>query len=206
MRAFLPQNYTKKLKKIMVQKKLAKRSRNGVAPKMSAYHMRMKDLVAEQRTAYKFMRDCCAEMEVHLSIAQAHLHNAEMDLDLTAARTRLRELRGGLLSDLYKKHAKEKAALRQKHRDARAREKEEKVITAPNKLEPYLWMHHPNHDGRRDTMEAVLKSLSLPVVKLDVHMPAYAEWLLTAKKTNENGPMSRWALMTAFVIEIYDMK
>jgi len=36
---------------------------------------------------------------------------------------------------------------------------------------------------------------------VELLMPPYAEWLLTAKKTNEKGPMNRWALMTDFVVE-----
>jgi hypothetical protein len=168
-----------------------------------AYHMRMKDLVAEQRAAYKFMRNCYTEMELHLKTAQAHMRNAEMDLELNAAHTRLRKIHRGVLSDLSKKHVKARAALRQKHRDTREREKAEKAFAAKCRAEPYFWMTRPNHDGRRDTMEAVLKSLSIPVVKLDEHMPAYAEWLLTAKKANEKGPMSRWELMEAFATEIH---
>jgi hypothetical protein len=157
--------------------------------------MRMKDLVAEQRAAYKFMRNCYTEMELHLKTAQAQLRNAEMDLELNAAHTRLRKIHRGVLSDLSKKHAKERAALRQKHRDTRELAKVEKAFIAKSKLEPEFWTYYPNHDGRRDTMEAVLRSLSMPVVKLDELMPAYAEWLLTAEK----GTLSRWARMSAFV-------
>jgi hypothetical protein len=168
-----------------------------------AYHMRMMDLVASHRAAYKSTRARLAEMELHLNTAQAGVRSAELELCLGAARTRLRKLRSVVLSDLSKNQEKEKAALRQKHRDTRAREKAEKAFIAKSKLEPEFWTYYPNHDGRRDTMEAVLKSLSMPVVKLDQHMPAYAEWLLTAKKTNEKGSMDRWELMEAFVTSLY---
>ena len=167
-----------------------------------AYHMRMKDLIAQQKVASKSVRDCCAEMGVHLNIAQAHLHDSELSLVLHAARTRLRKLRSDMLSDLSKKHAEERAALRKKHRDARAYEKVEKAHLAPSKLNPEFWTYYPNHDGRRDTMLAVLQSKGLSTDHLTEHMPAYAEWLLTAKKTTEKGPMNPWELMTAFVTEI----
>jgi hypothetical protein len=168
-----------------------------------AYHMRMKDLVAEHRAAYKSLRACYAEMELHLNTAQAGVRGAELELCLAASRTRLRKLRRVQLSELSKKQEKEKEALRQKHRDTREREKAVKAFAAKCRAEPVFWTARPNHDGRRDTMEAVLKSLSIPAVKLDEHMPAYAEWLLTAKKTDKKGPMNRWALMEAFVTAIY---
>jgi len=168
-----------------------------------AYHMRMKDLIAEQRAAYKSLRARYAEMELHLNTAQAGVRSAELELCLGASRTRLRKLRSVQLSELSKKQENEKAALRQKHRDTREREKAEKAFAAKCRAEPYFWMTRPNHDGRRDTMEAVLKSLSIPVVKLDEHMPAYAEWLLTAKKTDKKGPMNRWELMEVFATAIH---
>jgi hypothetical protein len=152
-----------------------------------AYHMRMMDLVASHRAAYKSTRARLAEMELHLG----------------ASLTRLRKLRIVVLSDLSKKQEKEKAALRQKHRDTRAREKAEKAFIAESRKEADFWTYYPNHDGRRDTMEAVLKSLSMPVVKLDEYMPAYAEWLLTAKKTDKKGPMNRWMLMETFATALY---
>jgi hypothetical protein len=168
-----------------------------------AYHMRMKDLVASHRAAYKSLRACYAEMELHLNTAQAGVRGAELELCLAASRTRLRKLRRVQLSELSKKQEKEKAALRQKHCDTRARAKAEKAFIAESRKEADFWTYYPNHDGRSDTMEAVLKSLSIPVVKLDEHMPAYAEWLLTAKKTNEKGPMSRWELMEVFATAIH---
>lgn len=104
------------------------------------------------------------------------------------------------LFELWHKHRHDRAAHRQKQLDGYAREKAKKAFLAPSKLKPEFWVYYPNHDGRRDTMEAVLKSLEKPVENLDELMPIYAEWLLTAKKTHENGrPMNRWALMTAFV-------
>ena len=93
-------------------------------------------------------------------------------------------------------------ALRQHHRDERARAKAEKAFLAPSKLKPEFWEYYPNHDGRRDTLAAVLKSMDMRVEKLDDLMPAYAKWLLTAKKTHANGrPMNRWALMEVFATE-----
>ena len=167
-----------------------------------AYHKRMKDLVAEQHAAYKSLRASCAEMELHLKTARAGVRDAEMKLHLKTARTRLRNLRATVLSDLSKKHEEEKCALRMKHYNARELAKVEKAFIAKSKLEPEFWTYYPNHDGRRDTMEAVLRSLSMPVVKLDEHMPAYAEWLLTAEK----GKLSRWELMEVFVTEFYATK
>ena len=106
-------------------------------------------------------------------------------------------------SALRKKHCHDRMALRQKHRDARARAKAEKAFIAESRKEADFWNYYPNHDGRRDTMEAVLKSLSMPVEKMDELMPAYAEWLLTAKKTDKKGPMNRWMLMEVFATERY---
>ena len=160
--------------------------RNQVAPKMSAptYHMRMKDLAANQRAAYKALRSSYAAKHFELKLMQCELRYAFREEMVMLA----------------KKQEEEKAALRQKNRDAREQAKVEKAYLAPSKLEPDFWNYYPNHDGRRDTMAAVLKSLDMPVEKLDELMPAYAEWLLTANKMHENGrPMNRWALMTAFV-------
>lgn len=100
---------------------------------------------------------------------------------------------------VYHKHQHDLAALRQQHRDERARAKAEKALHDKSKVEPDFWTYFPNHEGRRDTMDAVLKSLNKPVGGLDAIMPAYAEWLLTANKMHENGrPKNRWALMTSF--------
>jgi hypothetical protein len=143
-----------------------------------AYHMRMKDLIAEQRTAYKTLRGRYAELEFHFNKARAAFRKAYH-------------------SELYAlslKQEEEKAALRKKHHDARERAKAEKAFIAESRKEADFWTYYPNHDDRRDTMEAVLRSLSKPVENLDKLMPAYAEWLLTAEK----GKLSRWALMSAF--------
>jgi hypothetical protein len=103
---------------------------------------------------------------------------------------------------LCQKHHRDRVELRQQHRDARLRAKAEKALHDKSKVEPDFWTYFPNHEGRRDTMEAVLKSLGKPVGGLDAIMPAYAAWLLTANKMHENGrPKNRWALMTAFVVE-----
>lgn len=143
--------------------------------------MRMKDLVAEQRSAYKALR-----------------HNyVAMDLHLKMERNKNRVLYHMRVSELARKQAEEKVALRQKHVAARELAKAEKAYLAPSKLQPDFWNYYPNHDGRRDTMTAVLKSLGKPVENLDELMPAYATWLLTA----EHGRKCRWSLMTAFVTE-----
>ena len=106
----------------------------------------------------------------------------------------------GLL-DLWHKHQYERIMLRQQHRQAREQAKAEKAILAPRKLQPEFWVDYPNHEGRRDTMMAVLGWVDHPDHVTDL-MPVYAEWLLTAKKTHENGrPKNRWALMTAFAAE-----
>ena len=102
---------------------------------------------------------------------------------------------------LRQKHLHDRMALRQKHRDTRAREKAEKAFIAESRKEADFWTYYPNHDGRRDTMTAVLNTLELCTEHVSWLMPIYATWLLTAKKTDENGPMSRWALMTAFATE-----
>ena len=102
---------------------------------------------------------------------------------------------------LRQKHLQDRMALRQKHRDTRAREKAEKAFIAESRKEADFWTYYPNHDGRRDTMTAVLQSLELCTEHVSWLMPIYATWLLTAKKTDEKGPMSRWALMTAFATE-----
>lgn len=103
------------------------------------------------------------------------------------------------LMAVYHKHQHDLAALRQQHRDERARAKAEKALHDKSKVEPDFWTYFPNHEGRRDTMTAVLKALGMPTEQVTELMPTYAAWLLTANKTHENRPMNRWALMTAFV-------
>jgi hypothetical protein len=140
----------------------------SAVPAAPAYHMRMKDLVAEQKANYMY----CAHT------------NPE-----------------GLF-ELWHKQSHEREVLRQKHKDARARAKAEKALFAKSKLEPEFWRDYPNHDGRRDTLTAVLKSMEVCADNVTDLMPVYAKWLLTAKKTHANGrPMNRWALMEAFVTE-----
>jgi len=105
----------------------------------------------------------------------------------------------GLMA-IYHKHKHDLAALRQQHRDERARAKAEKAFLAPSKLEPNFWFYYPNHDGRLDTMINVLVALGQPKKQATEIMPTYATWLLTANKMHANGrPMNRWALMTMFV-------
>ena len=107
----------------------------------------------------------------------------------------------GLL-ELWHKHSHDRDVLRQEHADARARAKAEKALRAESKLEPAFWRDDPNHDGRRDTLTAVLKSMEVCTDYVTDLMPVYAKWLLTANKTHANGrPMNRWALMEAFVTE-----
>ena len=104
------------------------------------------------------------------------------------------------LVKLWHEHNEEREALRQLHAAVRAREKAEKAALAESKLQPKFWWDYPNHYGRCDTMLAVLKSRGLCTEHVKEVMPVYAEWLLTAKKTHENGrPMNRWALMNAWL-------
>ena len=104
------------------------------------------------------------------------------------------------LVELWHEQNYERIMLRQKHIDERARVKAEKAFLAPSKLEPEFWTYFPNHEGRRDTMLAILKSRGLCTEHVTEVMPVYAKWLLTAKKTHENGrPMNRWALMNAWL-------
>ena len=106
------------------------------------------------------------------------------------------------LFELWHKHSHDRLMLRQKHADARARAKAEKALVAESKLEPAFWRDHPNQDGRRDTLTAVLKTMGVCTDYVTDLMPVYAKWLLTAKKTHANGrPMNRWALMEAFATE-----
>ena len=142
-------------------------------------HMRMKDLAAEHRIAYQSVR----------------YRNIILELQFNKMRAAFRKSYREELFALSLKQEEEKAALRKKHHDARMRAKAEKAFIAESRKEADFWTYYPNHDDRRDTMEAVLQSLDKPVENLDELMPAYAEWLLTAEK----GTMNRWALMTAFV-------
>lgn len=177
---------------------------------------RMKDLVAEQRAAYKALR-----------------HNyVAMDLHLKMERNKNRILYHMRVSALAKKQAEEKAALRQAFKQAKAekaalrlhrlskeyldereqvkamlkaekaalREQAKAELRDQAKTEPDFWTDHPNLNGRRDTMAVVLKSLSLPEMSeehMDKLMIAYAEWLLTST----HGRKCRWSLMTAFATE-----
>jgi len=147
-----------------------------------AYHMRMKDLVANQLDfCHRFSR-------MHLELIELGVMTYEAYCEMFATLTR--------------QHLEERDALRQKHRIERSYAKVEKALIAKNKLEPEFWNYYPNQDGRRDTMIAVLKSKGMKEPKdVDLLMPPYAQWLLTAKKTNEKGPMNRWELMTNFVVE-----
>jgi hypothetical protein len=127
-------------------------------------------------------------------------HMRMKDLDaIQAAERRLfmkkyREERNAL----HQKHRRDRIALRRSHRDVRLRAKAEKALHDKSKVEPDFWTYFPNHEGRRDTMEAVLVSLGQPKEATEL-MPTYAAWLLTANKMHENRPMNRWALMTAFI-------
>ena len=154
-----------------------------------AYHMHIKDLVLAQKVEY--FRVARTDPEKILELYHKHQR------DLATLRQQHRDERAR--TNARKAFV---AALRQHHRDERARAKAEKAFLAPSKLKPEFWEYYPNHDGRRDTLAAVLKSMDMRVEKLDDLMPAYAKWLLTAKKTHANGrPMNRWALMEVFATE-----
>jgi hypothetical protein len=174
-----------------------------------AHHMRMKDLAAEQQAEQKSMRASYATWDHNARRAMEHLKKARAEFRKT--------YRAGLVALLIKQN-EEKAAFRQQHHDARQRAKEEKdarrqqkydarqqakvekAFIAESRKEADFWTYYPNHDGRRDTMALVLKSLSQPVMseeQMDKLMPAYAEWLLTST----HGRKCRWSLMTAFVTE-----
>ncbi len=128
-------------------------------------------------------------------------HMRIMDLDAIQAAERnlfMKKHREERIA-LCQKQQRDRVELRQQHRDARLRAKAEKALHDKSKIEPDFWTYFPNHEGRRDTMEAVLVSLGQPKEATEL-MPAYAAWLLTANKTHENGrPKNRWALMTAFI-------
>ena len=147
---------------------------------MPAYHMRIKDLVAAH-------------------VAEA-TRLSQTFLQLMRLKATTYELYQIAAIALKGQHAMELAALRQQHRDVRARAKAEKALHDKNKVDPDFWNYFPNHDGRRDTMATVLASLGQPKEQAMEIMPTYAAWLLTANKMHENGrPKNRWALMTAFV-------
>jgi hypothetical protein len=128
-------------------------------------------------------------------------HMRIMDLDAIQAAERnlfMKKHREERIA-LCQKQQRDRVELRQQHRDARIRAKAEKAMHDKSKIEPDFWTYFPNHEGRRDTMEAVLVSLGQPKEATEL-MPAYAAWLLTANKMHENGrPKNRWALMTAFI-------
>jgi hypothetical protein len=146
------------------------------------YHLRMKDLVAKQRTCRRSLVSLNFQLKKRSDAYKAY--RAQMKA-------------------IIQEFKKERIALRQKHIDERIRAKAEKELLVKSKLEPNFWTYYPNQDGRRDTMTAVLKCLDMPAMAMEQMnelMCTYAEWLLTANKTHENGrPMNRWALMTAFV-------
>ena len=146
-------------------------------------------------------------------ITEAHTQSHTMQANAPAYHMRIMDLVAIQAAErrlFMRKHREERAALRRKHqrdrvelheknRNARLRTKAEKALHDKSKVEPDFWTYFPNHEGRRDTMEAVLKALGQPKEATEL-MPAYAEWLLTANKMHENGrPKNRWALMTAFV-------
>ena len=154
-----------------------------------AYHMHIKDLVLAQKVEY--FRVARTDPEKILELYHKHQR------DLATLRQQHRDERAR--TNARKAFV---AALRQHHRDERARTNARKAFLAPRKLEPDFWTYYPNHDGRRDTMEAVLKVLGFPKEQATELMQTYATWLLTVNKMHANGrPMNRWALMTAFVVE-----
>ena len=131
-----------------------------------------------------------------------HMHIKDLVLAQKVEYFRVARTDPEKILELYHKHQRDLATLRQQHRDERARTNARKAFLAPRKLEPDFWTYYPNHDGRRDTMEAVLKVLGFPKEQATELMQTYATWLLTVNKMHANGrPMNRWALMTAFVVE-----
>jgi len=152
-----------------------------------ARHMLIKELMLAQKAEYLWVAR--TNPEGLMAIYQQHQR------DLATLRQQHRDERA--------RAQEEKAffaTLRQQHRNERARTKAERAFLAPSKLEPDFWTYYPNHDGRRDTMAAVLASLGQPKEQATEIMPTYAAWLLTANKMHANGrPKNRWALMTAFV-------
>ena len=154
-----------------------------------ARHILIKELMLAQKAEYLLVAR--TNPDGLMAIYQQHQH------DLAMLRQQHRDVRA--------RAQEEKAffaTLRQQIREERARAKAEKAFLAPSKLEADFWTYYPNHDGRCDTMEAVLKVLGQPVKQAKEIMSTYATWLLTANKTHANGrPMNRWALMTAFVVE-----
>jgi hypothetical protein len=172
--------------------------------------MRMKDLVAEQRAAYKFLHHTYMEMDIHLKMERNknrilyHMRVSALAKKQVEEKVALRQM--------HKQAKAEKAVLRQMQLDAHQQAKAEKAalreqakaekasLREQAKVEPDFWTDHPNLNGRRDTMAVVLKSLSLPEMSeehMDKLMIVYAEWLLTSK----HGRKCRWSLMTAFATE-----
>jgi hypothetical protein len=142
----------------------------------------MMDLDAIHRAAYASL--CRQFSELHLQPIETRGEIRQMLLDKFAI--------------IAKEQSEERDALRKKNRAVREREKAERALHAKSRMIPEFWIEHPNHDGRRDTMEAVLKSLGMPAEATEL-MPLYAKWFLTAPRRNKNGPMNRWALMNMFV-------
>jgi hypothetical protein len=124
----------------------------------------------------------------------------ELDFIQTAERLWFMQHHPADLRELRRKHQRDRVELHRKNRNERLRVKAEKALRDKSKIEPDFWNDFPNHNGRRDTMAAVLTSLGQPKEQAMEIMTTYATWLLTANKMRENGrPKNRWALMTAFV-------
>jgi hypothetical protein len=136
---------------------------------VSVRHTHITDLVAEQRAECESLR--------------TRYENVERDFN--NAIEAFRKLYKAELSQLSKKHEEEKDALR-----AALWQRAENAFAVACKLK---------YDERRETMEAFMKSRSMPVEKLDERMTEYTKWLITFEKMNKKGPMmNRWELMTAF--------
>jgi len=131
-----------------------------------------------------------------------HMRIKELDFFQSAERLWFAQHHPADLRELRRKHQRDRVELHRKNRAIRLHAKAEKALHNKSKIEPDFWNDFPNHDGRRDTMEAVLVSLGQPKEQAMEIMVTYATWLLTANKMHENGrPKNRWALMTGFVVE-----
>jgi hypothetical protein len=156
---------------------------------VSVRHTHITDLVAEQRAECESLRTRYENLElalrkVHIEFSD-RIYSEEMELHLNTLGDEFCKLYNLELSQLSKKHEEEKDALR-----AALWQRAENAFAVACKLK---------YDERRETMEAFMKSRSMPVEKLDERMTEYTKWLITFEKMNKKGPMmNRWELMTAF--------
>jgi len=160
------------------------------ANQVSVRHTHIADLVAEQRVEVESLRSRYDNLElalrkVHIGFSD-RIYNEEMELHLNTMGDEFCKLYNLELSQLSKKHAEEKDALREA-----AWQRAKNAFAVACKLK---------YDERRETLKAVLKSRSMPVEKLDELMTEYTKWLITFEEMNKNSPLlNRWVLMTTFV-------